>query len=147
MLVAIYKDNTIVSIGDHVTLFPETSFPANGPDIEFLSLNSAFPVETWKEHNPLTQKLEFVTPYFADGKIYSVIVVDKLPHDFESETMNTANAVREERNKLLSNSDWTQVADSPVNKEAWAMYRQALRDISNQEGFPFNVAYPIEPTK
>jgi hypothetical protein len=32
------------------------------------------------------------------------------------------------RNDLLAQSDWTQVADAPVNRQAWATYRQALRD-------------------
>ena len=36
--------------------------------------------------------------------------------------------MRNHRDRLLKESDWTQVADSPVNREAWATYRQALRD-------------------
>ena len=36
--------------------------------------------------------------------------------------------MREIRNGLLADSDWTQVADAPVDREAWATYRQALRD-------------------
>ena len=46
---------------------------------------------------------------------------------------------------MLSDCDWTQLADAPVNKEAWATYRQALRDITTQEGFPFNVVFPEQP--
>lgn len=53
--------------------------------------------------------------------------------------------VRSERNALLSLSDWTQVADAPVNKSAWATYRQALRDITQQSGFPNNVIWPTKP--
>jgi hypothetical protein len=37
------------------------------------------------------------------------------------------------------------VADAPVDKAAWAKYRQALRDISEQDGFPENVSYPEKP--
>ena len=36
--------------------------------------------------------------------------------------------MRAVRNDLLAQSDWTQVADAPVDREAWAKYRQALRD-------------------
>jgi hypothetical protein len=36
--------------------------------------------------------------------------------------------MRLHRDRLLSQSDWTQTADSPVNQQAWAIYRQALRD-------------------
>jgi hypothetical protein len=56
-----------------------------------------------------------------------------------------AKSVRDSRNKLLSDCDWTQVVDSPVNKEAWATYRQALRDLPDQAGFPFDVVYPDAP--
>jgi hypothetical protein len=58
--------------------------------------------------------------------------------------VQSANA-RKRRNKLLSASDWTQVADAPVDKAAWATYRQALRDISAQEGFPATVVWPTQP--
>jgi hypothetical protein len=53
-----------------------------------------------------------------------------------------AKAVRDDRNKRLADSDWTQVADAPVDKAAWAAYRQALRDVTAQEGFPWNVQWP-----
>jgi hypothetical protein len=36
--------------------------------------------------------------------------------------------MRNHRNRLLAESDWTQVADAPVDRQAWATYRQALRD-------------------
>lgn len=55
------------------------------------------------------------------------------------------NEVRKDRNKLLSDSDWTQVADAPVDKTAWATYRQALRDITSQSGFPWTVEWPEQP--
>lgn len=56
------------------------------------------------------------------------------------------SVVREERNKLLAASDWTQLPDVPLaTKEAWAVYRQALRDITNQPD-PFNITWPIPPT-
>jgi hypothetical protein len=49
------------------------------------------------------------------------------------------------RNRLLALSDWTQVPDAPVDKAAWAEYRQALRDIPSQEGFPHSVVWPDKP--
>lgn len=54
-------------------------------------------------------------------------------------------AIRTDRNKRLSDSDWTQVADAPVDKEAWAAYRQALRDVPQQAGFPWVVEWPAQP--
>ena len=52
---------------------------------------------------------------------------------------------RAQRNSLLAASDWTQVADAPVDAAAWAAYRQALRDVPQQDGFPSNVEWPSKP--
>lgn len=50
------------------------------------------------------------------------------------------------RKSLLAASDWTQLPDVPLEtKQAWATYRQALRDITTQEGYPFNVIWPTKP--
>lgn len=57
-------------------------------------------------------------------------------------------AVRAERDRLLTDCDWTQLADSPLNengKTLWAAYRQELRDVPGQGGFPFAVTWPTEP--
>ena len=50
-----------------------------------------------------------------------------------------------DRNQRLSDCDWTQLADAPVDRAAWAAYRQALRDISKQSGFPWQVVWPEQP--
>ena len=52
------------------------------------------------------------------------------------------------RQELLVNSDWTQIPNGPLNVEqqqAWAAYRQELRDITKQSGYPFNVIWPTKP--
>jgi len=56
-----------------------------------------------------------------------------------------AEEVRTQRDALLKESDWTQVADAPVDQSAWANYRQALRDLPEQEGFPQEVVWPQKP--
>lgn len=56
-----------------------------------------------------------------------------------------AAEVRTERDTKLTESDWTQVVDAPVDQAAWATYRQALRDIPSQTGFPNTVNWPVEP--
>lgn len=59
-----------------------------------------------------------------------------------------AAEVRAERNQKLKDSDWTQLADatlSPETIEAWAAYRQALRDVPSQAGFPMEVVWPTQP--
>ena len=56
-----------------------------------------------------------------------------------------AKNVRRSRNDLLTECDWTQIVDSTADKPAWATYRQALRDVTAQEGFPWNVTWPQQP--
>lgn len=53
--------------------------------------------------------------------------------------------VRNSRTQMLKDSDWTQIADSTADKAAWATYRQALRDITTQAGFPWTVTWPDAP--
>jgi hypothetical protein len=47
------------------------------------------------------------------------------------------------RNAALAASDWTMHTDAPTDKVAWATYRQALRDITSQVGFPYNIVWPV----
>ena len=49
------------------------------------------------------------------------------------------------RNAQLAISDWTQVADAPVDKAAWATYRQALRDLPAQGGLADEAEFPVAP--
>lgn len=62
----------------------------------------------------------------------------------------TAEEVRAKRDKLLADTDWTQVLDAPIDtetREAYRAYRQALRDIPEQEGFPETIVWPELPAK
>lgn len=56
-----------------------------------------------------------------------------------------ARQARMQRNWLLQASDWTQVADAPVNQTAWADYRQELREVPQQPGFPQTINWPEIP--
>ena len=61
-------------------------------------------------------------------------------------TEERAAAARGERNALLAATDWTQAADVPqATKDKWAPYRQALRDVPGQSGFPTNIRWPVKP--
>lgn len=56
-------------------------------------------------------------------------------------------AVVAKRNKLLTESDWTQMPDaSPPNKVGWATYRQELRDLTAQAGYPLRFIWPTPPS-
>jgi hypothetical protein len=53
--------------------------------------------------------------------------------------------VREQRNRLLADSDFSQLPDAPVNRDEWATYRQALRDLPANTADVFNPVYPEKP--
>ncbi len=56
-----------------------------------------------------------------------------------------ATEVRAERNTKLAATDWTQITDATADKAAWAIYRQALRDVTTQAGFPWTITWPDAP--
>ena len=81
-----------------------------------------------------------------DGKWYTKHSVAEMDADaITAKDEEQAKSVRQQRNEQLKASDWTQVADAPVDQAAWATYRQALRDVTGQEGFPWNVTWPEQP--
>lgn len=55
------------------------------------------------------------------------------------------NQVRQKRNNLLKNCDWTQLNDSPVDKVIWSNYRETLRNIPQDFSDPDSVVWPIPP--
>ena len=66
------------------------------------------------------------------------------PHEQSAALAAEAVAMR---NGLLTASDWVVLPYSPIkNLEAWLVYRQALRDITEQPGFPENITWPTKPT-
>ena len=99
-----------------------------------------------------------------DGKWYTKYVLGPVFVDTTDDTGNVTSAtqhetaykaqkdaeqaksVRQTRDDKLADCDWTQVADAPVDKTVWATYRQALRDITAQEGFPWTITWPDVPT-
>ena len=57
---------------------------------------------------------------------------------------SVADKVRYERDMKLYETDWTQVTDSPLYQDSDMLaYRQGLRDITEQDGFPFDVIWPV----
>lgn len=57
-----------------------------------------------------------------------------------------ADSAKNIRNILLLESDWTQLPDVTLaNRAEWVTYRQALRDITDQPGFPNNIIWPVSP--
>jgi hypothetical protein len=89
---------------------------------------------------------------FADGveqvggKWYTKYsVADMSAEAIAAKDAEQSRVVRAGRDALLMDCDWTQLADSPADKAAWATYRQALRDITAQAGFPWTIEWPDQP--
>lgn len=56
-----------------------------------------------------------------------------------------SDKIRAERDRLIAASDWAMIPDAPTDKEAWAAYRQALRDVPQQQAFPLAPVWPSPP--
>jgi hypothetical protein len=82
----------------------------------------------------------------VNGKWFTKFVLVDMDADaIAAVDAQQATSVRNSRDEKLKSTDWTQVDDAPVDKAAWATYRQALRDIPAQAGFPWDVNWPVEP--
>lgn len=76
--------------------------------------------------------------------IYREVVIDAV-EDATARDEALAGQVRDRRDALLRACDWTQLPDTALSDEravAWAAYRQALRDVPQQEDFPKGVMWP-----
>ena len=138
-------ENGNITVGEYTTLFPNTSFPSSGPSDEFLAENGCKKVNLFKDYDSSIQKLIPCNPYEEGDWVYTVTIKDKTQEEIDADRNSLAANVRSQRAQLLAECDWTQLPDSPVDKQVWATYRQELRDITNQVGFPQNVIWPKNP--
>ena len=147
MLIAKVEDGQVINVSDYRDMFPNTSFPASGPDAEFLEANSCMMVTMWKTYNQLTEKLASVAPYIEGNTVYTIDVEPLTPEEIEANTQSQWSKVRAQRDALLQACDWTQLPDVPLDteqKQAWVAYRQALRDVTSQAD-PYNIEWPVAP--
>ena len=70
-------------------------------------------------------------------------VADNLIIDINNDLYNDEISARSARNQLLVYTDWWALPDRTMTAEQTA-YRQALRDITNQAGFPENITWPVK---
>ena len=127
---------------------PNTSFPKQIPD-DMLESYGILPVTftDMPSFDDRTQKVEQeATPSLVSGAwTIGWTTSSKTADETAEYDDNQAATVRSERDGLLGQSDWTQVADAPVDATVWATYRQALRDITDQAGFPNDINWPVKP--
>ena len=145
MLIAKIEDGVVTNVADYQSMFPDTSFPTSGPNADFLAQNNCLGVTVFKPHNSKTEKLVSVASYIEDNQVFTIAVEPLTAEELQAKTDSQAAQVRKQRDDLLATCDWTQLSDAPVDKQAWATYRQALRDISTQAGFPWEVEFPKDP--
>lgn len=125
---------------------PNTSFPVN-PSDEMLVDFDVYPltIAPEPEYDPETHTI--VTgdiEQTEDGGWQKAWITEVIPEEL------VASNVRRQRDQLLANSDFTQLPDTArddAERAEWATYRQALRDITTQEGFPYTITWPVRPTR
>lgn len=129
--------------GDIALRFPNTSFP-----VPFEPPDGYQPVRpTPQPAVDHTQALVEAEPLWTEeGLVQAWQVIDADPEQVAERTLSQAAAVRQKRDQLLNASDWTQLGDAPVEAAAWITYRQQLREVPSQEGFPWEVTWPAPPS-
>lgn len=128
------------------SLHPDTSFPPQ-LTVELLDSFGADPVLNGPQAQPTRYQVAFRDGVEEiNGQWFTKFSVADMDADaITALDAKQADSVREDRNRRLTASDWTQVEDAPVDKAAWAAYRQGLRDVPSQAGFPWDVTWPVEP--
>ena len=139
----------------------EISYPYTIKDLKAAHRNITFPneigeetmtqfglyeVEQTPKPNDYTKNITEGTPILVDGVYYqNWIQTDASQSEIDYRLENQWFIIRETRNELLTECDWTQLADIPSEtKEAWTIYRQALRNITTQSS-PFSINWPVKP--
>lgn len=141
------------TLGDLRRDNPQTSFPKKIGDA-ILASYGIFHVmpEPQPEHDPLVQTVvRDPAPHnnetAVDEETGETYKTGRwvIGYTVENKPLNQAeDAIRNQRNRLLSDTDWMALSDNTMT-EAWAAYRQALRDITAQAGFPYSVTWPTKP--
>ena len=89
---------------------------------------------------------EYTHPYTYNADEDAVYGTWQQTDIIERITEAKAKGARTQRDTLLAESDWTVLPDAPVaDAQAWKDYRQALRDVPQQAGFPNDIEWPSEP--
>ena len=129
----------IYSIGQLRRDNPNTSFPKR-PSDELLADWSVYPytVQDQPTVDYMTQTLTQTALAQVNGAWTQGWEVSNLSVE------DAGRNIRNQRDNLLQQTDWMALSDNTMTP-AWASYRQSLRDITAQEGFPYNVIWPTKP--
>jgi hypothetical protein len=143
------QTGAVVTDGEFRAAFPSTGFPIHITEQTYNEFGYDVVLE-----GPQAQPTRYQVG-FADGvqqidgkwfTKYSVADMDDEAKAAKDEEQ--AKNVRTQRTEKLRDCDWTQLDDTPMSntqKAGWAAYRQALRDVPDQAGFPWEVEWPVQP--
>ncbi len=125
--------------------YPNVSLPAELSD-ESLVEWDMYVVTPTPMPTDYTKNIIEGTPVLTNGVYYqNWIQTDASQSEIDYRLENQWFIVREMRNELLAECDWTQLSDIPqTTKDLWSTYRQQLREITNQSN-PFNIEWPVKP--
>ena len=125
---------------------PNTSFPNCELPEATMADFGCYPVDPAPpSFDANTQRAVELIPANIGGRwVQAWSIVDLTQDEISQRNSNQWAAVRDQRNVLLAACDWTQLPDAPVDNLSWAVYRQALRDITLQVD-PFALAWPVAP--
>jgi hypothetical protein len=110
-------------------------------------------------HNQIFTKDNYTKSYRSDGVTKHAdgvwrrtwTEISATPEEIAQRTENENQRLLKQRNVALLKSDFSQGVDAPdyvkAKQSEWNAYRQALRDLTNQTGFPWNVTFPTKPSK
>ena len=137
----------IKSQGEVRGMYPNTSFPSQWTPalVEELGLDPVFESPT-----PTTTRYQTA---FKDGVeqdaqgrwLWKWSISEMDDETKAAKDAEQAKSVRATRDGKLAECDWTQLSDSQVDKAVWATYRQELRDVPAQAGFPYDITWPSKP--
>lgn len=124
---------------------PRISFPSEMTE-SVMNEFDIFEVRPTPKPNDYTKNISEGTPILVEGVYYqNWEQTNASESEINSRIEIKWEEIRQIRNELLLECDWTQLADIPTEiKTSWQSYRQELRDVTTQSN-PFNIVWPVKP--
>lgn len=103
-------------------------------------------IDVKQENQVLVQSvIDIFANEVVETKIYRDMILSEIEERNQNLIKNKWDRIRQKRNRLLKESDWSQLNDSPVDKFLWSNYRQELRDVPQNYSDPDTVIWPTTP--
>lgn len=124
---------------------PRISFPSEMTE-SVMNEFDIFEVRPTPKPNDYTKNISEGTPILVEGVYYqNWEQTNASESEINLRIEIKWEEIRQIRNELLLECDWTQLADIPTEiKTSWQSYRQELRDVTTQSN-PFNIVWPVKP--